>query len=84
MNDSKNPTSSVRLGKSQKFNFPPESMKRAPNRMYLKIAIPIIAIRNPAAPMLENKYRICVLEATRRKSSAVTMRYAFEVCTQLT
>ena len=66
MNDSKNPTSSVRLGKSQKFNFPPESMKRAPNRMYLKIAIPIIAIRNPAAPMLENRYRICVLEVTRR------------------
>ena len=44
-------------------------MKRAPNRMYLKIAIPIIAIRNPAAPMLENIYRIMCVKSHERSSS---------------
>ena len=49
LNDSKNPTSSVRLGKIQNFNLPPESAKRIAKMMYLTMPSTMMKTRKPAA-----------------------------------
>ena len=51
LNDSRNPTSSVRLGKIQNLSFPPESAKRRAKIMYLTMPSTMMKTRKPAAAM---------------------------------
>ena len=52
MNDSKNPTSSVKFGNIQNLSFPAERANKIAKMIYLTTAKAIMKTKNPAAAIL--------------------------------